>query len=80
MVRDLKDQKWETQSNGGKIFKQQKGGPIGLRGTCALARLCMQIFDVKWEGILEKLRIPVELITQYMDEGRAFLAPLKPGW
>ena len=26
---------------GGKIFKQKKGGPIGLRGTCAIARLTM---------------------------------------
>ena len=27
----------------GRIFRQSEGGPIGLRGTCALARLCMQI-------------------------------------
>ena len=26
---------------GGKIFKQKKGGQIGLRGTCAIARLTM---------------------------------------
>ena len=26
---------------GGKVFRQKKGGPTGLRATCALARLVM---------------------------------------
>ena len=33
---------------GGRTFRQKKGGPIGLRGTCAIARLVMQIWDAKW--------------------------------
>ena len=31
---------------GGKIYHQEEGGPIGLRGTCAIARLAMQIFEL----------------------------------
>ena len=31
----------------GRKFNQKGGGPIGLRGTCAVGRLIMQIFDVK---------------------------------
>ena len=57
----------------GKIFKQLKGGPIGLRGTCAIARLCMRIFDVKWEEILRTHGINVELVVRYMDYGRAYV-------
>ena len=37
---------------GGKQFQQIEGGPIGLRGTCTIARLVMQIFDRKWESLV----------------------------
>ena len=40
---------------GGKTFHQAQGGPIGLRGTCAIARLVLQIFDSKWKSKLEGL-------------------------
>ena len=64
----------------GKTFRQEKGGPIGLRGTCALARLCMQIFDVKWERTLERIGLIIWLTLRYMDDGRTYLPPIKPGW
>ena len=67
-------------SFGGDMYRQNGGGPIGLRGTCAIARLCMQLFDVKWEDRLELLRIKTWLIARYMDDGRALMPPLKPGW
>ena len=31
----------------GKTYHQRGGGPIGLRGTCAVARVCLQIYDEK---------------------------------
>ena len=65
---------------GGRVFKQSKGGPIGLRATCAIARAIMQLFDIKWEEKLQKLAIQIWLNTRYMDDGRTFLPPLKPGW
>ena len=39
---------------GNKMFKQMEGGPIGLRGTCTIARLCMQIFDKRWTRLVEE--------------------------
>ena len=36
----------------GQCYKQKKGGPIGLRSTCAVARLVMSVWDSKW---LERL-------------------------
>ena len=67
-------------SFGGAKFKQKGGGPIGLRGTCAVARLMMQIFDVKWEEQLRNLCIKIWLNTRYMDDGRTAMPPLRPGW
>ena len=67
-------------SFGGSKYKQKDGGPIGLRGTCAIARLMMQIFDVKWEGTLKDLCIKIWLNCRYMDDGRTAMPPLKPGW
>ena len=32
---------------GGDTYHQAQGGPIGLRGTCAIAKLVMQLFDQK---------------------------------
>ena len=61
------------------MYQQRSGGPIGLRGTCALARLILQIFDKKLEKRLSELRILLELNTRYMDDGRAWLHPIKKG-
>ena len=40
---------WETYYTfGGRIFHQAEGGQKGLRETCAVARLIMQLFDRHW--------------------------------
>ena len=62
------------------VSMQEGGGPTGLRGTCAIARLMMQIFDVKWEGALRELCVQIWLNSRYMDDGRTAMPPLKPGW
>ena len=67
-------------SFGGKTFHQQGGGPIGLRGTCAVARLIMQIFDRKWEELLGSLNVRTHGVIRYMDDARTFLPPFKAGW
>ena len=67
-------------SFGGKNYNQKGGGPTGLRGTCAIATLMMQIFDVKWEGVLRELCVKIWLNSRYMDDGRTALPPIKPGW
>ena len=47
-------------SFGGKCYKQREGGPIGLRSTCALARVVMAKWDIKWKARMDKLNINVE--------------------
>ena len=65
---------------GGKVFRQKRGGPIGLRGTCAIARLCMCHWDRVWKRMMSQNKIDIVRYTRYMDDGRAFLAPIRPGW
>ena len=64
----------------GKTYRQKTGGPIGLRGTCAIARLVMQMWDRKWLDRLARLKVVIWLAMRYMDDGRTFLAPFRPGW
>ena len=35
-------------SFGGNTYLQKDGGPIGLRGTCAVARVLMCEWDMAW--------------------------------
>ena len=65
---------------GGQIYHQQDGGPIGLRGTCAVARVCMQIFDSKWKRKLDEWRISRKMNKRYMDDTRTLLHAIKHGW
>ena len=65
---------------GGSKYKQMEGGPIGLRGTCTMARLVMQIYDRKWMNRVVDAGLVVELYTRYMDDGRKLLQPIKRGW
>ena len=65
---------------GGKVYHQKGGGPIGLRGTCCVARVVMQIFDIAWKTRLRDAGIITWLLARYMDDARAFLPPIRPGW
>ena len=65
---------------GGKMYHQDEGGPIGLRATCAIARMVMQYFDKGWEEKLTRLNIKIWLNARYMDDGRLMLPPIKRGW
>ena len=67
-------------SFGGKFYRQSSGGPIGLRGTCAIARLVMCIWDTKWLKRMRDLGLLIWLAFRYMDDGRVFMPPIKPGW
>ena len=64
----------------GSKFQQMGGGPIGLRGTCTIARLVMQVFDKRWGVKVVQAGLQVELYVRYMDDGRVLLYPLKRGW
>ena len=63
-----------------KIFLQQEGGPIGLRATCAVARVTMNAWDVKWKTMLYTNNIRLDSGSRYMDDIRAFLDTIREGW
>ena len=65
---------------GGKIFLQKDGGPIGLRATCAVARVVMNFWDAKWMNVMEENQISRDLEDRYMDDIRVILMALKAGW
>ena len=58
-------------SFGGKFYKQRKGGPIGLRGTCAIARLVMCIFDKLWKERLQNANLQFHLYARYMEGNKS---------
>ena len=64
----------------GKIFLQQEGGPIGLRSTCAVARVVMNEWDMAWLERMESNNIVIRKGERYMDDLRVFLRAIKPGW
>ena len=64
----------------GKTFLQKEGGPIGLRSTCALARVVMNEWDTMWLEKLDENNIQITKGSRYMDDLRAFLRALKAGW
>ena len=55
--------KWET-----RIFRQVKGGGIGLRGTGCLARHTMDHFVEKFIGNLQSQGIDLLLLSKYVDD------------
>ena len=64
----------------GEIFLQKTGGPIGLRSTCAVARITMSYWDARWLDLMEKNNVRIRKSECYMDDVRAFLMSLKMGW
>ena len=65
---------------GGRTYRQRTGGPIGLRGTCAIARLTMCNWDRHWMRLMQDNRVKVTEYVRYMDDGRTILPAFKPGW
>ena len=64
----------------GKVYRQKKVGAIGLRATCAIARTVMNIWDRIWMERVAELNLKMELYLRYMDDGRLFMYPIRPGW
>ena len=50
---------------GGRRFRLMEGGPIGLRGTCTLARLVMQVYARRWMSLVEEGGLKVKLYCIY---------------
>ena len=64
----------------GKTFLQKSGGPIGLRGTCAVAQVVMNAWDTQW---LERVTDNnMDFITgiRYMDDIHCFMYAIREDW
>ena len=64
----------------GKIFLQRQGGPIGLRSTCAVARITMMHWDGKLAEFMDVNNIRLEMGARYMDDVRLILDSIHEGW
>jgi hypothetical protein len=65
---------------GGKFFLQRKGGPIGLRSTCCIARIVMLWWDEKLLSLIAKNNLTLEQKARYMDDIRLWLYAIRLGW
>ena len=64
----------------GDVFLQKAGGPIGLRSTCAVARVVMNKWDSLWLEKMKENNVRIRRKNRYMDDIRSFLNRLKAGW
>ena len=67
-------------SFGGRSYEQRKGGPIGLRSTCALSRVVTARWDCKWKERRQQSSINVEDDGRFVDDARVFMYSVRPGW
>ena len=65
---------------GGNVFRQTEEGPIGLRSTCAVARVVMARWDIKFKNRLKEINIKSELDGRYVDDGRLVIYAIRAGW
>ena len=52
----------------GHIYKQQAGGPIGLRASGSIAKVCMEVWLQEFRLKLEKAGLEVHLLKKYVDD------------
>ena len=67
-------------SFGCKNFLQRVGGPIGLRSTCAIARLVMLWWDTELLSLVSSNNMTVEEKARYMDDIRLWMYSIQFGW
>ena len=64
----------------GKTFLQKAGGPIGLRDTCAIARVVMNTWDIKWLDKMEQNGVMIKTGVRYRDDIRIFVNAIRADW
>ena len=65
---------------GGKFFLQKRGGPIGLRSTCAIARIVMLWRDEKLLSLVASNNLTLKQKARYMDDIQLWLHSVRLGW
>ena len=63
-----------------KFYLQRKGGPIGLRSTCCIARITMIWWDRQLLELLRASNISLEECQRYMDDIRLWCYSVRRGW
>ena len=63
-----------------RVFRQSKGSPIGVRGSCGAARVVMGMWDKVLKEIMMKERLRSEISFRYVDDLRIFMRNILPGW
>ena len=53
-----------------KFYLQKRGGPIGLRSTCCIARLVMLWWDQEFLDVVKTANIKIIGSARYMDNVR----------
>ena len=71
--------KTHTYRFANKFFLQRKGGPIGLRSTCCIARLVMLWWDEEFLEVLKKNNLTIIRGARYMDDVRVWLKAIRLG-
>ena len=72
--------KTHKYSFGSRLYLQVKGGPIGLRSTCCVARLVMLWWDDMLVEAVEKLGLRLISGARYMDDIRIWMHAIRLGW
>ena len=61
-------------------FAKKRGGPIGLRSTCCIARLVMLWWDQEFLDVVKTANIKFIGSVRYMDDVRVWLRAIRLGW
>ena len=72
--------KTHTYSFAARFYLQTKGGPIGLRSTCCVARLIMMWWDDKLVEAVEAAGLRMISGARYMDNIRVWCHAVRLGW
>ena len=64
----------------GSVFRQVDGGPIGLRATCAIARVVMCMHNKKWRTIKAYNKISITFDGFYVYNRRIVIFSIRAGW
>ena len=63
-----------------KYFLQRSGAPIGVRLSCAAARVVMNMFDRELAEAMTRSGLVSQARFRYMDDLRELLGAIKCGW
>ena len=67
-------------SFGGKLYLQQTGSGIGLRGSACAAKLVMAVWDCHWARVQKLSGLKVHLFMRYIDDIRIYMRAIPWGW